>query len=135
VKVLVDSTVWIDFLKNAETPQTRRLVDLIEAREDLCVCGFVLTEVLQGVREEKQFVATKHQFENLIYLEDDRSTYELAATIYRNLRKQGVTIRNSVDCLIAAVVIQHNVSFLENDRDFRFIDEHYPLNRLTPNKG
>jgi predicted nucleic acid-binding protein len=131
VRVLVDSTVWIDFLKNAETPQSRRLVELIEAREDLCVCGFVLTEVLQGIREEREFVATKQQFENLIYLEDDRSTFELAATIYRNLRQQGVTIRNSVDCLIAAVVIQHNVAFLENDRDFRFIDESYPLNRLT----
>lgn len=135
MKVLVDSTVWIDFLKDAQTPQTRRLVELIEAREDLCVCGFVLTEVLQGIRDENQFVATKRQCENLIYLKDDRSTFELAATIYRNLRKQGVTIRNSVDCLIAAVVIQHNVALLENDRDFRFIDEHYPLNRLMPDKS
>lgn len=129
MKVLVDSTVWIDFLKNAQTPQTRRLLELIEAREDLCICGFVLTEVLQGIRDERQFVATKHQFENLIYLADDRSTFELAATIYRNLRQQGITIRNAVDCLIAAVVIQHNVAILENDRDFCFIDEHYPLNR------
>ena len=135
MKVLVDSTVWIDFLKGTQAPETRRLVELIEAREDLCICGFVLTEVLQGIRDENQFVATKQQCENLIYLEDDRSTFELAATIYRNLRKQGVTIRNSVDCLIAAVVIQHNVALLENDRDFRFIDGHFPLNRLMPDKS
>ena len=134
MRVLVDSTVWIDFFKGARTPGTEKLLELIEAREDLCVCGFVLTEVLQGIRDEKQFVATRHQMENLIYLNDDRSTFELAATIYRNLRKQGLTIRNSVDCLIAAVVIQHNVALLENDRDYRFIDEHYPLNRLSPGK-
>lgn len=132
--MLVDSTVWIDFFKGARTPGTEILLELIEAREDLCVCGFVLTEVLQGIRDEKQFVATRHQMENLIYLNDDRSTFELAATIYRNLRKRGLTIRNSVDCLIAAVVIQHNVALLENDRDYRFIDEYYPLNRLSPDK-
>ena len=127
MRVLVDSTVWIDFLKDKRTPETEKLVGLINDREDLCICGFILTEVLQGIREERQYVATKQQFDNLIYLEDDRSTFELGATIYRNLRRPGITIRNSIDCLIAATVIQHSVSLLENDRDFPFIDAHYPL--------
>lgn len=130
MRILVDSTVWIDFLKNLETPETEKLVELIQGREDLCICGFILTEVLQGIREEKQYVATKHQFDNLIYLDDDKSTFELGATIYRNIRKQGITIRNSIDCLIAAIVVQHDVSLLENDRDYPFIDAHYPLNLL-----
>ena len=90
----------------------------------------MLTEVLQGIREEKQFANTRRQFENLIYLTDDRSPFELGATIYRELRRQGVTIRNSTDCLIAATVIQHNVYFLENDRDYQFIDQHFPINRI-----
>jgi len=130
MSVLVDSTVWIDFLKNKKTPHTEKLIEIIKRREDLCICGFVLTEVLQGIRDEKQYVATKLQLSNLIYLSDDQSTFELGATIYRNLRKQGVTIRNSIDCLIAAIVIQHDVSLLENDRDYRNIDTHYPLNRV-----
>jgi predicted nucleic acid-binding protein len=124
----VDSTVWIDFLENKTTSETEKLVELIQGREDLCVCGFILNEVLQGLREEKQYVATKHQFTNLIYLDDDKSTFELGATIYRNLRKQGITIRNSIDCVISAIVAQHDVSLLENDRDYPFIDAHYPLN-------
>ncbi len=128
MKVLVDSTVWIDFLRNTKTRETDKLTELIESREDLCICGFVLTEVLQGIREEKQYVATKQQFANLIYLEVDQSSFELGATIYRNLRKQGITIRNSIDCLIAATVVQHNVALLEDDRDYPFIDAHYPLN-------
>ena len=130
MKVLVDSTVWIDFLRNRNTPHTDKLVELIQARADLCLCGFVMTEVLQGIREEKQYVMTKQQFGNLIYLESDQSTFELGATIYRNLRKEGITIRNSIDCLIAATVIQHGVYLLENDRDLTFIDQHYPLSRL-----
>jgi predicted nucleic acid-binding protein len=130
VKVLVDSTVWIDFLRNRNTPHTDKLVELIQARADLCLCGFIMTEVLQGIREEKQYVMTKQQFGNLIYLESDQSTFELGATIYRNLRKEGITIRNSIDCLIAATVIQHGVCLLENDRDFNFIDQHYPLSRV-----
>ena len=130
MKVLVDSTVWIDFLNGRETAQTQKLEQCIQNRDELCCCGFVITEVLQGIREEKQYTATKRQFENLVYLADDRSTLELGATIYRELRRQGVTIRNSFDCLIAAIVVQQRVHFLENDRDYQFIDGHFPLNRI-----
>ena len=90
----------------------------------------MLTEVLQGIRDDKELSDVKQLFEGLIYLEDDRSTFELAAGIYRDLRQKGRTIRNSIDCLIAAIVIQNKVSFLENDRDYQHIDQHYPLNRL-----
>jgi hypothetical protein len=130
MRLLVDSTVWIDFLNGRNTAQTEKLEQHLQNRGDLCSCGFILAEVLQDIREEKQFVATKQQFDNLIYLEDDRSTFELGATICRELRRKGVTIRNSIDCLIAATVIQHGVNFLENDRDYKFIDQHYPLNRI-----
>ena len=130
MRVLVDTTVWIDFLNGRDTPQTQKLEECVRNREDLCCCGFVLAEVLQGIRDGKQFTATKRQFENLIYLEDDRSTFELGATIYRELRRDGITIRNSIDCLIAATVIQHGVNLLENDRDYQFIDRHFPLKRI-----
>jgi predicted nucleic acid-binding protein len=130
MKVLVDSTVWIDFFDGRDTAQTEKLELCIRDRDDLCCCGFVVAEVLQGIREEKQFTTTRQQFENLIYLDDDRSTFELGATIYRELRRQGITIRNSIDCLIAATVIQQGVNFLENDRDYKFIDGHFPLNRI-----
>jgi hypothetical protein len=130
MRLLVDSTVWIDFFHGKETAQTEKIEQRIQNRDDICCCGFILVEVLQGIREEKEYVAVKRHFENLIYLEDDRSTFELAATLYRELRRKGFTIRNSVDCLIAATVIQHHVYFLENDRDYRFIDQHYPLNRI-----
>jgi predicted nucleic acid-binding protein len=130
VKVLVDSTVWIDFFAARQTAQTARLKQSIRDAHQICTCGCVWLEVLQGVRREQEYVAIKNHFEKLSYLDDDRSTFELGATIYRELRRDGITIRNSIDCLIAATVIQHGVHFLENDRDYKFIDQHFPLNRI-----
>jgi predicted nucleic acid-binding protein len=130
MRVLVDSTVWIDFFAARQNPQTARLKQAIHDGDEICVCGCVWLEVLQGVRLEKEYVAIKNHFQKLSYLEDDCSTYELGAQIYRELRRDGITIRNSIDCLIAAVVIQHGVNFLEHDRDYKFIDQHFPLNRI-----
>jgi predicted nucleic acid-binding protein len=130
MRVLVDSTVCIDFFAGRETVQVARLEQCFQNGDEVCYCGFVLAEVLQGIRDEKQLLIVKRQFEKLIYLEDDRSTFELGATIYRELRRDGITIRNSIDCLIAATVMQHGVNFLENDRDYKFIDRHFPLNRI-----
>jgi hypothetical protein len=130
MKVLVDTTVWIDFFRGVASPKVAILEGLIQKREDICCCGFVLTEVFQGIRDEKELGATKRLFEGLIFLPDNRSTFELAATIYRELRMKGSAVRNSIDCLIASVVVQNGVSLLENDRDFFQIDQHYPLNRL-----
>jgi predicted nucleic acid-binding protein len=130
MRLLVDSSIWIDLLSGRKTGQTQKLKQSIQNDDEICYCGFVLMEVLQGVKDEKEFVSVRRQFENSIYLADDRSTFELGATIYRELRCKGITIRNSVDCLISAVVIQHGVNFLENDRDYKSIDQHYPLNRI-----
>ena len=130
MRVLVDTSVWIDFFRGTQTPKVTLLEKLIDAREDLCCCGFVLTEVLQGIRIEKEFLETRRMLDGLIYLDSSRPTFELGATIYRELRRKGATIRSAVDCLIAATVVQHGVHLLENDRDYEFIDQHFPLNRL-----
>lgn len=131
MRVLVDSSVWVDFLRDTSSPVVDALVALIEDGQDVCIYGFILAEVLQGIRDEKQYLATKAQFENLIYLDTDRSTFELAAGIFRDLRRQGTTIRNSIDCLIAATAIQHSVALLECDRDFTFIAQHFPVDVIA----
>lgn len=130
MRVLVDTSVWIDFFRRGSSAPAAKLEECIRHKEDICCCGFILTEVLQGIRDEREFVATKRRFEGLVYLADDRSTFEFGAGIYRELRRKGATIRSPIDCLIAAIVVQHGVNLLENDRDFHFIDQHYPLNRL-----
>ncbi len=126
--VLIDTTVWIDFFKNKNTPQVSVLDLLLSENEDVCTCGIVLTEVLQGVRDDRTYRKIKSDFDNLVYLPMNQSTFIKSADIYRNLRKKGITIRKSLDCMIAAVAITHHVQLLHNDRDFDPIEKHYSLN-------
>jgi predicted nucleic acid-binding protein len=128
---LVDTSVWIDFFSARNTPQVATLESLIEQSEDLCLCGVILTEVLQGIRDDNHCRKTEAALSNLIYLPMNRDTFLLAAAIYRTLRSQGVTIRNSLDCMIAAVCIEHTVQLLHNDRDFDPIANVFDLRVLA----
>jgi len=125
--VLVDTTVWIDLFSGLSTSQVALLESLIAQREDICLCGVILTEVLQGIRDDKEHSETKAIFSDLLYLPMTRETFLMAAHIYRSLRARGITIRNSIDCMIAAVCIENKVALLHNDRDFDIISEHFSL--------
>lgn len=128
--VLVDTSVWIDFFAGKDLPHVNRLVDLIDRGEDLCVCGVILAEVLQGIREDREYRKTQSYLADLIYLDLPRKVYTGAADIYRSLRAEGMTIRNTVDCLIAAACIEHDAILLHNDRDFDAIAGRFPLKTL-----
>ena len=125
--VLVDTTVWVDFFAGRNLPQVGTLQALIENDEDLCLCGVILAEVLQGIRSDKDFARTKEYFGDLIFLPMDQATFQRAAEIYRTLRKKGVTIRKPVDCMIASVAIEYDIPLLHNDRDFDHIAGHCRL--------
>ena len=125
--VLVDTTVWVDLFSGLTTPQVIVLESLILKREDICLCGVILTEVLQGIRDDKEHAKTQAIFSNLLYLPMTRETFLLAAHIYRSLRARGITIRNSIDCMIAAVCIENKVPLLHNDRDFALISKNFDL--------
>jgi predicted nucleic acid-binding protein len=75
-------------------------------------------EVLQGIRDEAHYRSIKDIFNGFIYLATDRSTFHYSAHIYRTCRKHGITIRNPIDCLIAAVCIENSTFLHHNDRDF-----------------
>ena len=125
--ILVDTTVWVDFFSGRDTPQIEMLESLIARREDICLCGVILTEILQGIRDDKEYADTASALSNLLFIPMIRETFLLAASIYRTLRAQGITIRNSVDCMIAAVCIEHDARLLHNDRDFDSIATHFDL--------
>ena len=95
-----------------------RLVSAIYGGENICICGIVLTEILQGIKSEDQYRKVKKLLSELIYLPMPCEVYELAADIYRNARKNGKTIRNTIDCIIAACSIVHNIPLLHKDKDF-----------------
>ena len=129
--MLVDTSVWIDYFRGNETPETDRLVDALSRDEDLCICGLILTEILQGIPSPKQYRQVKRLLKPLIYLPVSREAHILAADIYRAARAEGKTIRNSVDCIIAACAVTHNVPLLQSDRDFLAIEAVSKL-RIAP---
>jgi len=126
--ILVDTSVWIDFFRENTTPQAELLNRfLVEGEVDICTCGIILAEVLQGIRNDRMFIKTKDYFDQLIYLPENRKTFILSADIYRSLRKQGITIRKPVDCMIASVSLCYDVELLHSDRDFDPIEKHMGL--------
>ena len=129
--VLIDTTVWIDFFAGRQLPHITALERLIKGREDICICGIILTEVLQGIREKNEFRKTKELFNTMIFLPMPYSVFLGAAEIYRTLRRKGITIKNSIDCMIASVAIENDIILLHNDRDFIPIERHLGLKVLT----
>ena len=116
--MLIDTTVWIDFFNDKPSKQVKLLESMLANRDGLFICGIILTEILQGLSDSKQYQTTKAALEALSYLEMTQNTFLLSADIYRILRKKGITIRKSLDCMIGAVAIENNIPLLHNDRDF-----------------
>lgn len=128
--VLVDTTVWIDFFSANPNPHVEALEKLIADREDICLCGVILTEILQGIGDDAEFKKTKDLLANLVFLPMPYSVYLRSAEMYRALRRKGITIRKPVDCMIAAVAIEHEIPLLHNDKDFLPIEKHFGLKGL-----
>ena len=135
--VLVDTTVWIDFFRGHSTPEVGKLKRLLAETCGVVTCGVVLMEVLRGIREDADHRLARAQFDAYMLLPMSRKTYLTAANIYRKLRRRGITIRKSVDCMIAAVAIEYDLPLLHNDRDFDPIEAHCGLKvvKITKQKS
>lgn len=117
--IVVDTTVWIDFLEARETPFDRILQSLIEQGASVALTDLIYCEVLQGIRDE----ATARQIRGIlqafpILRVRGLRTFEHAAAIYRTCRKRGLTIRSTIDCVIAATCIEAGAELYHNDRGF-----------------
>ncbi len=129
--ILVDTTVWIDFFAARSLPHVAVLEDLIEHREDICTCGIILSEVLQGIRKDTEFRKTRDLFNTLIWLPMPYTVFLRSAENYRKLRKKGITIRKPLDCMIASTAIENDVQLLHNDKDFQLIEKYCGLKVLS----
>ena len=99
------------------------MVSLLEEKESVSYTGQILQELMQGCPDERDAQTIEEHFEPFIEIFPQRSSYRLAARIYRDCRKQGYTIRSSIDCLIAACAIENDCQVHHKDRDFTFIEE------------
>lgn len=117
--ILVDSTVWIDFLKGRDVPHVRRLDNVLGVTE-IIVGDLMLCEVLQGLdsaREAREVEALLRRFEIVPMVGDAIAV--AAARNFRFLRQRGITIRKTIDLLIGTWCIENRIPLLHNDRDFR----------------
>jgi predicted nucleic acid-binding protein len=121
--ILVDTSVWIDFLRDVESPQAQALGELIEDKSGLSLTDLILTETLQGVRADSDFRALKgYLLDFPIYSPSGVGTYVEAAQIHRACRRRGRTPRSTVDCIIAAICIENGLTLLHRDKDFDLIE-------------
>jgi len=127
--ILVDTRVWVDFLKGVNSVQRRTLHRLIENEEDISITEIILTEILQGIKRDRDFRTIKdYLMEFSIHRPKGLETYIAAAKIYRNCRRKGKTVRKTVDCIIAAICMENGLTLLHKDSDFKLIAACTPLN-------
>jgi predicted nucleic acid-binding protein len=117
--IVVDTSVWIDVLNENDTAAAVRCVELIEAGEPVALTDVVFTEILQGLRSEEEASLVEERLRAFPVLRlDGLDDFALAAELYRTARRAGVTIRKTLDCLIAAPCVRTGVPLLHADADF-----------------
>ncbi|WP_370050565.1 PIN domain nuclease [Mariprofundus sp. EBB-1] len=116
--MLVDSSVWIDYFNGRQTPETDAL-DRALGVDEVIIGDLMLTEVLQGFRKDADFHKAHELLNELpvVTMLGPEAAIR-AAENYRSLRKHGVTVRKTIDVMIASYCIEHDLPLLYSDRDF-----------------
>ncbi len=123
-KIIVDTSVWIQFLNGVPSKEVDYLKEAVLIGELIYLCPIIIQEVLQGIRDDKQYEVVKDYLLAFDRLEWEPVAASIAAAdLYRSLRKKGITIRKSNDCLIAAFAKEFGISVLHVDRDFQVMAE------------
>jgi predicted nucleic acid-binding protein len=118
--ILVDTSVWIDFLQNKSTVYAKKLNELIKNNnEEIILAPIILMEILQGIKDDKAFEEIKsYLLEFSIIDTKGINSYLNAVNIYRLCRKKGLTVRKSIDLLIASIAQENDLEIFHKDRDF-----------------
>lgn len=130
--ILVDSSVWIDYFNGNPTWQTD-LLDNYLSNVPIVIWDLIFTEVLQGFRSNQDYETAKIFLSALPFRQIGGYNVAIqSAQNYRKLRKAGVTVRKTIDIIIATFCIMEGLTLLHDDRDFNPIASHFPLKTSTP---
>lgn len=125
--VIADTSVWVDFLRGAQVPRCDRMALLLD-EQSIALCDRVFQEVLQGVRNEREFRMVSRRLLALPCFNLGGHALALAAARnYRRMRRLGVTPRSATDVLIATFCVEEGHELLHHDRDFDFMARHFGL--------
>jgi hypothetical protein len=131
--ILVDTSVLVDFFAGRQTAAVDHLDRLLSTNAPYYVTPVVVQELLQGARDEAQW-RQLHSYLTSLMMVDVRDPVEShvdAARIYFDCRRKALTVRSSVDCLVAQVALEHKLTLLHSDRDFEAIAKVRPLRTLS----
>jgi predicted nucleic acid-binding protein len=129
--IFVDTSVWIDLFRDEKNSKVATLTEILEEGESICFAGVILQEIFQGVESPQHRQQIENSFAPFVEIFPNRNTYLGAAELYRKSRQNGHPIRSSIDCLIAACCIEHDLELLEKDRDFKFLSQVSSLKLLA----
>lgn len=118
--ILLDTSVLIDYLKGSSTVQTKALDTLIDRSIPFGICYYVYQEVLQGAKNQEEFEKLNDYLSSLhmYQLKYGIKSHERASALNLKCRKSGITIRSTIDLIIAEIAIENGLYLLHNDRDF-----------------
>ncbi len=125
--VLVDTSVFVNYFKGKKTAATVRLESLLDS--GCVITSVIYQELLQGAKDKREFSLLQAYLSTQTFCHplDSILSYEKAAQIYFDCRKKGLTVRSKIDCLIAQLAIEHELSLLHDDEDFTKIAKVVPL--------
>jgi len=130
--IIVDTSVWIDYFGGVESLHTNWL-DRRVTHTGLGLTDLILCELLQGARQEKLFREIRRQMSKFELFNTGGEQIAIgSANNYRYLRSRGVTVRKTIDCVIATFCLNHGHSLLHNDRDFDLFERHLGLHVIHP---
>ena len=117
---LVDTSVWVDYLRGRDRPHVRFLRELLANTLAVVITHLIYVEILQGARDARSYERLQDYFGGQRFLSFDEplASHAAAARIYLDCRQRGFTIRSCVDCLTAQCAIESNLTLLHHDRDF-----------------
>lgn len=116
--VIVDTTVWVDYLRGVQNPETQWLNQELDRRR-LGLTDVILCEVLQGIPDDRSFARVRREFRRFeVFATGGAELAVVAARNFRTLRQRGHTVRKTIDCLIATFCIRERHHLLHHDRDF-----------------
>ena len=120
--ILIDTSAWIEFLRDTRSPICERVEVLLES--EIATCDVIRMEVLAGARDERHLNDLRRLLAMATHIATLPTDYDDAATLFRTCRQRGGTVRKLIDCLITAIAIRVDVPILHNDRDFLVLARH-----------
>ncbi len=120
--ILIDTSAWVEFLRDTGTPVCDEVDRLLG--EDIATCDAVRMEVLAGARDDSHLRRLRGLLARATNLPTEPEDYEMAASLYRTCRHSGHTVRKLIDCLIGAVALRHGAAILHADTDFTGLARH-----------